>query len=151
MSAVMDRIYYAKPRCRLEEGKKRLPYNDATGKTVTCKPHGNLSIGEGTDLEGGLYDNEIEFIFNNRVTIAANEIAPYWWMQGVDEIRASVLVDLCFNEGLPHLLHFVKMLSAVGDKNWQAAHDQLLDSDAARKDARRYQNLARILLTGENS
>jgi lysozyme len=149
MSAVMDRIYYAKPRCRLEEGKKRLPYNDATGKTVTCRPHGNLSIGEGTNLEGGLYDNEIEFIFDNRIRIAAAEISGYWWMAGIDEIRASALVDLCFNEGLPHFLHFVNMLGAIGKKDWKTAHDELLNSEAARKDPKRYQNLARILLSGE--
>lgn len=143
-------IDYAKPRLRTEEGRRPKPYNDKTGKTLTLRPAANITIGDGINLENGLYPNEMDFIFNNRTTIAANEVAPYWWFKNLDEVRASVFIDLCYNDGLPHLLHFVLTLSAAGNGDWQEAHDQLLDSDAAREDVHRYQVLAEILLTGVN-
>jgi hypothetical protein len=146
---LMDRISIVKRRLLKEEGKRPRPYNDKTGKTVTLRPDANISIGVGTNLENGLYDNEIDFIFDNRVRLADKELTPYGFMHGIDEVRASVILDLCFNDGLTHLLNFVHMLSAVANHNWGDAQKQLLDSDAARKDPNRYIPLGKILLTGE--
>jgi len=41
------------------------------------------------------------------------------------------------------------MIAAIRSGYWQGAHDQLLDSDAARELPARYQMLAEMLLNGQ--
>lgn len=135
-------------RLTLEEAKKRLAYNDKTGKTVTCKPNGNLSIGVGINLEVGLDDTEISFLTSHRLGLVENGLRSFYWYGGLDEARQSVLLDLGFNAGLAALLHFPRMLTAISHSDWARAHDELLDSDAARELPERYRPLADILLTG---
>ena len=137
-------------RLAKEEGRKRFAYNDATGKTVTCRPGGNLSIGVGVNLETGLDDEEIDFIERHRLGLVLAKLATAWWWAKLDDARASVVLDLGYNVGVESLMHFPKMLAAIGRQDWQAAHDELLDSDAARQLPGRYQVLAQILLTGNH-
>ena len=69
-------------------------------------------------------------------------------VSNLDDARASVLLDPAFNLGINGLLHFPKMLAALAAGDWKTAHDELLDSDAARELPSRYNALAQILLNG---
>ena len=135
-------------RLRTEEGKRPRAYNDATGKTVTCQPGGNLSIAYGCNLETGLDDDEMNFLLDHRLTLVETALQAFAWYTGLDDARASVFLDLGYNDGVPTLLHFVHTIAAAAAKDWQTAHDQLLDSAAARELPDRYQVLAQIILTG---
>lgn len=145
----MSAVDLALTRLTSEEGKRKFAYNDATGKTVTCRPQGNLSIGIGVNLETGLDDAEIDFLLRHRLESGAAQLTGYWWTTGLDDARYSVVLDIAYNAGLAGLLHFPKMLAAIGKKDWQTAHDELLNSDAAHMLPARYNALAQILLTGE--
>ncbi len=144
----MTRVDVVTARLRREEGRRPLPYNDATGHTVTCRPNGNLTVGYGCDLEFGLDDEEMEWLLAHRVAKADAVLVAYTWYPPLDEPRASVLLDLAYNEGAHFLLHFPKMLAALAVGAWKTAADELLDSDSARELPTRYGPLAQILLTG---
>lgn len=75
-------------------------------------------------------------------------LGTYWWWPTLDDIRASVVVELAFNLGIAGLLHFPNMLSAIGKKDWPTAQSELLDSDAARELPARYHALSLLLLNG---
>jgi lysozyme len=148
---VTDALSLFVDRAVQEEGKRPLAYNDASGKTVTCKtmdPPGNLSIGIGVNLEVGLDDEEIAWLLSHCAgkVYAALQTYPFWHVD--ESVRGSVLVDLGFNAGLVNLLHFVHMLAAYEAKDWQGARDELLDSSAARELPSRYNMLAQLLLNG---
>jgi lysozyme len=131
-----------------EEAFRQYPYNDATGERVTCKPGGNLSwlIGLNLETAGSMDLAEVVVAFLLAKLNAA--IAGFWWYAKLDDVRLSVVLDVAFNDGASGLLHFPKMLAAIGAQDWATAKAELLDSDAARELPTRYNALGQILLTG---
>lgn len=132
-----------------EEGVRRKAYNDATGKTVTCQPGGNLSIAVGINLEVGLDDEEIAWLLNHRAGLVYAQLVKFPWWHEDEPVRGSVILDVAYNAGVTGLLHFPHMLSAYSSKDWPGASAQLLDSDAARELPQRYHPLAQLLLNGQ--
>lgn len=133
-------VAVAATRLKLEEGFKPYPYKDTKG---------HLTQGYGCNLAAGWSPGLARCVLDYQLNEVLLSVKAFWWFTDLDAARASVVLDVGFNDGVTSLLHFPKMLAAIGAKNWQAAHDELLDSDAARELPSRYQPLARILLTGE--
>jgi lysozyme len=145
----MTRIDIASTRLSgKEEGKRTYPYNDSTGKRVTCKPNGNITIGVGINLEVGLDEEEIAWTLNHRLTKADTSLRAYPWYSPLDEIRGSVFLDVAFNSGVDGLLHFVHTIHFASVGAWPQCAAALMDSAAARSDPRRYEILKNILITG---
>lgn len=111
-------------------------------------PRGFESIAYGFNIDAGISEFAACALLTAQVQERADALTTFWWAKGLDDPRMSVVVEIAFNAGLAGLLHFPKMLAALGAKNWQAAHDECLDSDAARELPARYNVLAEILLTG---
>ena len=142
--AAIDQVMARLPR---EEGVKKFAYNDATGKQVTCKPGGNLSIGEGINLEWGLEPEEIDFLSRNRITKLDAQLQAYPWYSAASDPRQSVFLDVAFNDGLEGLMHFPHMLSAAAANDWDDATEELAVADKSL-DASRYAPLRAILKAG---
>lgn len=132
-----------------EEGDKKFPYNDATGKRVTCRPNGNLSIGVGINLEFGLDDTEREFLTMHRLEEHNKWLLQFAWYTALDMIRRSVFLDISFNAGDGGLLHFPHLIAAAAKKDWVECQKQC-HVENPRLDEQRYQPLGKILLTGVN-
>lgn len=143
MSEATDLAY---SRLGGEEGRKVFAYNDATGQRVTCQPGGNLSIAVGVNLETGLDDEEVDWLSQHRLSKVENQLTAYAWYRSLDAPRQSVLIDIAFNQGVGGLLHYPRMLAALGQQEWSVAAVECHVSDP-RLDAR-YAGLAKILLTG---
>lgn len=111
-------------------------------------PRGFETIGFGFNIDAGISLYAASALLTAQTQERADALQGFWWAQGLDDARMSVVIEVAFNGGVEGLLHYPKMLAAVGAKNWQAAHDELLDSDAARELPNRYAALAQILLTG---
>jgi len=133
-----------------EEEYRQFPYNDATGKRVTCKPDGNLSWLIGINLETAGSIELAELVVSHFLEKLDKDFSTVWWYPNLDDIRLSVVLDVAFNAGEGGLLHFPKMLAACGAKDWATAKAELLDSAAARNPRlkHRYEILAEILSTG---
>jgi len=126
-------------RLAAEEGFRSKIYLDTVGKRT---------IGYGCNLDAGWSPGLARCVLEYQLEDVRQALAGAWWYAGLDDARVSVILDLGFNMGTAGLLHFPKMLAAIGHKYWQGAHDELLNSDAARMLPARYGALARILLTG---
>ena len=135
----MSAVDSAVSRLQTEEGFRSLPYVDTTG---------HLTIGFGCNLDAGWSKDLATIVLTYQTQQVYNTLTVYWWASGLDDVRMSVVVDIGFNLGIHGLLNFVNMLSAIGKKDWQKAHDELLDSDAARHLPARYNALAALLLSG---
>lgn len=131
-----------------EEGYRQYPYNDATGKRVTCLPGGNLSWLIGLNLETAGSLELAKLVLGFLVGKLNEALASFWWYPALDDARLSVVLDVAYNAGQNGLLHFPKMLAAIGAKDWDTAAAELLDSDAARQLPSRYNALAVILRSG---
>jgi lysozyme len=126
-------------RLKVDEGFRANVYTDTTG---------HRTIGYGTNLDAGITQTAAEALLTAQAQDILQTVSGYWWASGLDDARTSVVVEVAFNVGLHGLLGFVNMLAAIGRKDWPAAHDELLDSDAAHLLTPRYTALAQILLTG---
>lgn len=135
----MSATALAVARLMTEEGFRGTAYRDTVGK---------LTIGYGCNIDAGWSRGLAGAVLSYQAQDVWQQLSTFWWWAALDDVRASVLVDLGFNEGVNSLLHFPKMLAAIGAKDWVTAKAELLDSDAARELPARYATLAEILLTG---
>lgn len=135
----MSALDLAEPRTELAEGFRPRKYLDTKG---------NETIGFGFNIDAGISTIAARALLRAQLGECAQAVSTYWWAHSLDDARLSVVIEVAFNAGILGLLHFPKMLAALGAQNWQAAHDELLDSDAARELPARYSALAQILLTG---
>lgn len=146
-ATIPDAVSITLNRLVVEEGRKRFAYNDATGAQVTCKPNGNLSIGEGINLEVGLDDEEIDWLTARRLGKVAAQLVSYAWYAGADEVRKSVFLDIAFNGGVAGLLHYPKMLGFAAHGDWINAAAECTEKDP-KLDASRYAPLRALLRAG---
>lgn len=155
----------------LHEEIRLLPYDDATGKTV--KPgqpyRGQLTTGIGRNLDGNpLTPKEISVIGHDCRTKAitveqalylldndvgavcrALDVALPWWRY-LDEIRARVLVDMCFNLGITRLLKFKATLAAFRMGDFGAAADGMKNSLWYTQVKTRGERLVDMVRTGKD-
>lgn len=131
---------YAIARLMTEEGFRATVYTDVQG---------HQTIGYGFNVGAGISQKAALALLTTQVDELSEALAVYPWYASLDMVRASVCLDCAFNLGEHGLLQFQNMIVALGQKNWQQAHDELLDSEAARLLPERYGELAEILLTGE--
>src|SRR5258706_2599078 len=94
---------------------------------------GNETIGYGFNIDAGISEYAAAALLTAQTQERADALEGFWWAKGLDDARMSVVIEVAFNGGLSCLLHFPKMLAAIGAKDWKTAHDELLDSDAARE------------------
>jgi hypothetical protein len=130
-----------------EEGDRLFAYNDATGKRVTCKPNGNLTIASGVNLEYGLDEEESEWLTRHRLLKHSAWLCKLPWYEGLDAVRRSVFLDISFNAGDQGLLKFPHLIAAAAARNWSDCQRQC-HVENPRLDEQRYVPLGKILLTG---
>jgi lysozyme len=123
------------------EGLKLQVYKDSLGIQT---------IGVGHNLNNGISKAAALFILDEDIQTATNDLlAALPWVGDIDWPRKAVLIDMTFNMGIDRLIGFVNTLNAIQDKNWQKAHDEMLDSIWAREVGSRATELATIILTGQ--
>jgi len=136
-----DRLF---AQLRLHEGVEHKPYKCTAGY---------LTIGVGRNIEErGLSDDEIDYILNNDVNIATDElVATFDWYADVDPIRQRVVIDMVFNLGMPRFKQFKNMIAAIEAGDWMEASNQMMDSRWAEQVGLRASRLAEMMETGEDS
>ena len=126
------------------EGRRLLPYTDSVGK---------LTIGVGRNLtDTGISMAECDLMLANDLEIAAHQAAGVVGdlvFSALSAPRQAALIDMAFNIGAQRLSLFTKLLAAIHLGNWQAAHDEALNSKWASEVGSRAQDVASMLLTGQ--
>ena len=139
----MDRNRLA-AQLRLHEGVEHKPYKCTAGY---------LTIGVGRNIEErGLSDDEIDYILNNDVNIATDELVDTFdWYADLDDVRQRVVVDMVFNLGMPRFKQFQNMIAAIEESDWSEAAAQMMDSRWAKQVGARAERLRDMMETGEDS
>lgn len=124
-----------------QEGIRLKPYVDTVGKTT---------IGCGRNLtDNGIEESEAYMMLDNDIIKATLEAQKLPMFTKLDPVRQDVLINMAFNLGLPRLKHFVKMLAALSDGNWEEAAIQMQDSKWAMQVGNRAIELAVMIRSGE--
>lgn len=96
---------------------------------------GKWTIGVGRNVEDmGISEEEAIYLFRNDLRRCRKELSNFLWFKTQDKVRQDVLVEMCFNMGLPSLLSFDDMISALMKHDYDAAAKEMYDSKWRRKD-----------------
>jgi len=124
------------------EGFRQFVYTDTTS---------HLTIGFGRNLsDRGISSTEAMSLLDDDIFYFSSKLShllPYW--DSIDAIRQIVLIDMCFNLGVNGLLQFQAMLTALQNKDYNFAAEEILNSKAHEQCPERYEQLAYIMKTGE--
>jgi lysozyme len=116
-------------KCLLEsEGYAKYAYQDSLG-------YWSIGIGRCIDkrVGKGLSDDEINYLLDNDISQCRAQLKSFDWYLIQDDVRKDVLVELCFNLGLPKLLKFNQTLNSIANKNYDSAVVHLLNSKWAKQ------------------
>jgi lysozyme len=123
------------------EGLRLKPYKDTVGK---------LTIGIGRNLDDkGISREEAFTLLDNDIAEVVRQLEQVDEYQALDEIRQTVLANLCFNVGFKGIIGFKRMWRALAKRDYAAAAAEMLDSKWAKQVGRRATELAEIMRTGE--
>lgn len=104
-----------------DEGCELKPYVDTVGK---------ITIGIGRNLsDRGITLEEAKHLLENDISAVIIELdhkLPWW--RALPEHKGRALANMAFNLGLPRLLEFREMLSALEAGEWHRAGDEALNS-----------------------
>ena len=124
-----------------DEDVRTKPYKDSVGK---------LTIGVGRNLDDkGLSKAEINILLNNDINGCESDLDREmpWWRQLSDN-RQRVLLNMCFNLGIPRLKGFKSMLRDIQNGLYDQAAVEMIDSLWARQVGGRAVRLAKLMKNG---
>ncbi|KAE8545365.1 glycoside hydrolase family protein [Marinobacter nauticus] len=130
-------------RSQLErhEGLRLKPYRDIVGK---------LTVGYGRNLEDvGISRDEADFMLDNDIDQVEQHLKTVDEYNELDEVRQTVLANLCFNVGFKGIIGFKRMWRALAKRDYEGAATEMLDSKWAKQVGRRASELAEIMRTGD--
>ena len=124
------------------EGLELKPYHCTADK---------LTIGVGRNIQDrGITEDEARYLLKNDIKIVEDELLTRQpVVAGLDSVRQRVLVDMGFNLGLPILMKFQNMWSAIEEEDYHEAARQMMDSRWASQVGRRAERLAQAMASGE--
>lgn len=124
------------------EGLKLKPYH--------C-PAGKLTIGVGRNLEtNGISQKEAFVLLENDILRCESELldeVPDIY-SGLNDIRKSILINMCFNLGITGLLGFKNTLAFIGAGDFERAANGMLASRWAKQVGRRAVELSELMRKG---
>ena len=120
-------------------------------KTYRCTA-GKLTIGIGRNLEDrGISQKEAYAMLERDILDfeqqLLNEIPDVY--NGLDEVRQSVLLNMCFNLGIKGLLEFKNTLAFIDAGDWERAANGMLASKWAKQVGRRAIELSELMRKGK--
>lgn len=111
---------------------------------------GYNTIGYGTNIDAGLSEKNAIALLESRIDEDACKLFYYHpFFNELNEARQIALLDMCYNLGIEGFLKFHNMISALQAHDYQRAHNEILNSQAAIECKDRYKQIATIILTGE--
>jgi lysozyme len=137
---LMDRI---KEQLVRHEGLRRKPYRCTADK---------LTIGIGRNLDDcGISQSEAYAMLINDIMNCEKQLQsriPDIY-NGLDEVRKSVLLNMCFNLGINGLLGFKNTLAFVKAGDWERGANNMLVSRWAKQVGRRAIELSELMRKGK--
>jgi lysozyme len=138
--ALMNRI---KAQLVRHEGLRLKPYRCTAGK---------LTIGIGRNLDDrGISQREAYVLLENDIQNCEKQLLdeiPEIY-NGLDDVRKSVLLNMCFNLGIKGLLEFKNTLAFIAAGDWERAANGMLASKWAKQVGKRAIELSEMMRKGK--
>lgn len=114
---------------------------------------GLITVGVGFMIDqkrgGKLYDEEINFILDNRITRVSRDLnAALPQFRLYPEIVRRALLNMAYNLGISGLLKFKNMIAALDAGDYQTAATEALNSKWSRQVGQRSERIAALIREG---
>jgi len=130
---------------RMDEGRRQIPYNDATGITVRTD-QGNLTVAYGHNLAIPMSEQLMLMILQYDLSVVDSELQEYSFFASLSDNRKAALADMYYNLGAREFGQFKRMLTAIRQGDWQEAAKQMQDSAWYEQVGSRAERLMYIIL-----
>src|SRR6266404_6438888 len=121
----------------IDEARKQLEGDEGRVRWAYKDSEGLWTIGIGILIDekgGGLDDEEINWLFNHRLTKKMVELASKIpWTNQLDEARRGALINMSYQLGVAGLMGFPAMLRALREGRYLDAYKEALDSKWAKQ------------------
>ena len=123
------------------EGLRLKPYHCTAGK---------LTIGYGRNLEDkGISIEEAEELLLNDLAECERKLINAGLLNGLNDARKAVLINMCFQLGFSGLSRFKLTLGHIAQGNYEEAAEEMLNSRWAKQTPNRAKELSDQMRTGE--
>ena len=137
-------IQTAKEQLKIDEGCRLTAYQDTVGVWTIGYGHtGGVKKGDKITQK-----DADDFLLADTIQAAIDASSLPVGFDGLNAVRQSVLINMCFNLGLTRLLNFKRFLSAVQVRDFDTAALEMLDSKWAGQVGQRAIRLAKLMKTG---
>jgi lysozyme len=128
------------------EGEILHAYQDSQGFwTIGCGRCIDRRVG------GGISRTESRLLLGADITTAIARMGgQYPWFDDLDEVRQRVMAEMMFNLGPGRLGEFHRLLSAMHDREYEAAAREMMDSTWATQVGVRSTHLAEMMRAGKD-
>jgi lysozyme len=137
----------------IEQLKQDLLRDEGVVKYVYVDSLGYWSIGAGFLVDqrkgGGLRDEEIDFILDNRIRLVVEELSTRWPpFQACPEPVQRALCNAAYQLGVGGLLRFQKALAAIEAGDYEEGADEMLRSRYAVQTPARAARVSALIREG---
>lgn len=133
------------------EGFRSLPYLDILGNPTIGFGHCFPSDCADKYKDGITVEHATQLLEQDIANTKQNAALEFPWVLGLDDCRASVIYEMCFQLGVGGVTIFHKMIAAIRDHNWPEAAKQMLDSVWHEQTPARCEELAELMLNAEST
>lgn len=99
---------------------------------------------------GGITKEESRYLLRNDIARKTGECrSRFEWFDALDDVRKGVIICMAFQLGTEGVSNFKLMIRAITNKDWVAAHLQMLESTWAKQTPARAKRMANIMLKGQ--
>jgi len=133
---------------------RHVAYDDGSALPIKPGTHvsGHPTIGYGRLLSAGrgLSDSEAEYLLNNDLAdVCAGLDRDLPWWRDLPRKPRMALADMAFNLGVPGLMQFDRMLTALRSGDYATAASEALNSLWASQVGQRAQTDAQLIRSGD--
>lgn len=123
-----------------QEGLRLKPYRDSLGY---------LSIGVGRCLDTvGISADEAMYLLDSDIDRAIGSAKMFSWFDDLTDNRQNAIVCMIFNLGLGGFSEFKNLITALTNKDYASASNEMLNSHWAQQVGQRAQTLAKMVIDG---
>lgn len=111
---------------------------------------GNITIGYGTNLSSaGVNALEGGELLYARASAVADELAVFPWLDQLDPVRYTAILDMAYTMGVPRFTGFHDAIAAMAARLYNDAADAILDSAWHGEAKTRCEEIAMMVRTGK--
>lgn len=129
-------------RIMLHEGLALKPYKDTLGHWTVGYGHKILPHETFDTITS---EQAKSMLMDDIATARKQAYNAFPWLLGLDETKQGVVIEMVFQLGIGGVGKFQKMISAIRERDYGRAADEMLNSRWARQTPRRCKTLADLM------